>query len=305
MRRVVIGWVVAAAAAFACWGVCATSASAFTWSLGSASAIPSGGLSPNFLVVSCVDAGDCTAISAQDEATDTSVPTVDQEVDGDWQTPEVLSGFSSYLGAGDYVNFDGLDCVDAEDCIAVGDIAPSSGSRISFSLSEEGGPWGDPDVIGQGLGTSFINADSGAGSAVSCSSASDCVVVGSTENAAGTTFYALAAFGTISGFDGISEDVPDEAFSSVSCVPGGTTCTAAGTSFSDGAVEAIAQSETDGDWSEPNDADVRVRGWCPWVGGLLDLVPDRRWLHRRRAGAKRRVSRPGRSVRGAAGRLLW
>jgi hypothetical protein len=271
MRRVVIGWA-AAAAVFACGGLCAPSASAYVWSPSAADAIPSGGLNPNFPLVSCVDATDCTAISGGDP-TFATVPTVDQEVGGEWQTPEALAGFASYLALGDYVSVSGLDCVDAEDCIAVGEINPptSDTTPTYFSLSEEGGVWGDPDPIGQGLGEPLVNWAGGVTGTVSCSSESDCVVVGSYESASGTTLHAVAAFGTISGFGGVSEDIPDEVFNSVGCVPGGTTCTAAGfTTADEGDVpEAIAQSETDGDWSAPDTLTSGTGQGLGWEGASI------------------------------------
>jgi Fibronectin type III domain len=197
-----------------------------TWGSGAELATPLGG-SGTFTGLSCTAHGDCTAVGATTIVPQSAItsqpftqPFFADEVDGTWETAIEIPTAGS---------LDGISCVSATDCTAVGIGADNE----PMVITESTGTWGPP--------TELSGADEATFDGVSCASATNCTAVGwgasgpvvATESA-GTWGNVIEP--TVAGSQGV--------FDAVSCSDA-TDCTAVG-GDSKG---AIAETMTAGAWA--------------------------------------------------------
>jgi hypothetical protein len=138
-----------------------------TW--GTPSTIVSDGGTIVVTGLSCVSAGNCTAVGYDSGPAGQGSGLYLNQTNGTWSAPTALSvpdspGFGAFYG---------VSCADANDCTAVGDAnAPSSGTGAPVYAIETGGSWGTPAAL------SGTPGSAGDLTGVSCVDASDCTAVG-------------------------------------------------------------------------------------------------------------------------------
>jgi hypothetical protein len=150
-----------------------------TWGQAVEVSAPAGAQSPTFQGVSCVSAGNCTAVGyAIGEliaATETS---------GSWsaavevQLPGNASGsFYVYAGAEQAPALDGVACTSPGNCEAVGGYFDTSRSAQLLAVTETNGVWGQASEV-QSPGPGGTNGYTSVLDSVSCTSFGNCEAVG-------------------------------------------------------------------------------------------------------------------------------
>jgi hypothetical protein len=119
--------------------------------------------------LSCVGAGNCTAVGYDSTLGGQGPGIYLDQANGAWSTPSALS----VPGSPGFGAFYGVSCSDAGDCTAVGEAnAPDSGTGAPVYATETGGAWGTPTAL------SGTPASTGDLTGVSCVDPSDCTAVG-------------------------------------------------------------------------------------------------------------------------------
>ena len=180
-------------------------------------------------------AQNCTAVGF-DQAT--NLPTYSVEVAGQWQKPV---DFPTSDFAISNTTLNGISCIDALDCVAVG----SDGNNQPITITETAGSWGAPEEVSISIGA--LNG-------VSCTDITNCVAVGSDYSSG----QALAVVGSWSSW-GQAYDVGgiSSVLSGISC-PDQNNCVAVGTDNSTYTPMGIAYSY--GVWEQPTDVSTSYGG---------------------------------------------
>ncbi len=186
-----------------------------------------------FYGVSCVHAGDCTAVGQDGNG----FPFYATESDAVWGAPTEISG------AGDVDGLYGVSCWHAGDCTAVG----QDDNSEPFAETESNGVWGAPTEItapGTSGGPGGYGYEYEGFEGVSCVDASDCTAVGLDTNL--EPFYATESPLTVSSISPRSGPIT-----------GNTAITIRGTGFVPGATVEIGQGQgAAGVTIEGSDVDV-------------------------------------------------
>jgi hypothetical protein len=257
-----------------------------TWATGVEASLPANaGTNPNVIVnsVSCVSAGNCTAVGAYD---DTSGGTLLQdqglllsETSGTWAAG-VEASLPAGVGTTPYVYLDSVSCASAGNCTAVGFVQDSYDADSSLTyhgllLSETSGTWVAAVEPSLPAGA-CASASCGAGLAsVSCGSAGSCTAVGSYIDSSGQS-QGLLLFSETSGTwaTGVEPSLPANAGTnpkvgvSVSCAAPGD-CTAVGSyTESSGQSQGLVLSETSGTWAAGVEASLPANAGTNANAGL-------------------------------------
>lgn len=218
---------------------------------------PSGAL---FSSVSCPSAGDCAAAGSYSPRTGITRAFVVSEKNGVWAKVKGVTGLAA-LHVGRFASADTISCPSAGNCSAGGSYSVAARKHVevreAFVLSEKHGIWGKAQKI---AGLARLNTGGNDGRAdaafrqVSCSSAGNCVAVGSYNGQKGTEPLAVTerhgAWGSAKAFPGIMaiNDGHFAGLTSVSC-PLPRSCTAVGfVFFSENDGEVFAISQENGTW---------------------------------------------------------
>jgi len=141
-------------------------------------------------VGSCVVVGDYDAASSQAYEVTPRVFAVSQ-TRGAWGQARPIAPPSG----GQAGDLDSVSCPSPGDCVAVGWYADRDGARQAMVASETGGRWGEPTTLGLPSGANALPGQQDAAlSAVACTSAGDCTVVGRfTETGTRSAYHAMVA----------------------------------------------------------------------------------------------------------------
>jgi hypothetical protein len=173
--------------------------------------LPSGGTFGMLLGVSCVPAGDCAAVGMGTSArSSVSQPLAERWDGSSWSVMPVPLPSGSAGGA-----LDGVSCVSAADCVAVGYFGPGAGMPLAERWN--GSAW-SPQRLPVPPGAS------GEMDSVSCASADACTAVGSYSSGPGAS-VALAERWNGRTWTRQSMPAGDGGFSGVSC-SSARSCTA-------------------------------------------------------------------------------
>jgi putative Ig domain-containing protein len=223
--------------------------------------------------VSCTIVGDCLAVGSYVDTTNARQPMLVEEDNGVWGAVKTLTlpANANTAPGGQYSRLTSVSCTPASrlaarirslgTCVAVGTYIDNSTSLndLTFVASESNNVWTGTELMlpPDAAATQPTGLDQFDGPAVSCTSAGDCVAVG-TYTATTGSVDAMHAEET-SGVWGRAVTVASESgyigvpalLDSVSCTSAGN-CTAVGIYFAAGAALPIVVSEVGGDWGDPS-----------------------------------------------------
>ncbi|MFM9037305.1 MAG: LPXTG cell wall anchor domain-containing protein [Actinomycetota bacterium] len=207
--------------------------------------------------VSCVSAGNCTAVGRFKNAAGYKEAFTQTSTGGVWATARPASFASGVQNSNPNAIFEAVSCVSAGNCTAVGYFSNPAGRIEAFTQTSTGGVWADGQPASFASGVQSASPSAGLNS-VSCVSAGNCTAVGYFRNAAGqyeaftqsSTGGVWATARPASFATGVQNAITDAFLTSVSCVSAGN-CTAAG-QFRNaaGRIEAFTQTSTDGVWAD-------------------------------------------------------
>src|SRR5215831_7758020 len=221
--------------------------------------------------VSCVSAGNCTALGSYTDGAGRGQVFVVSETDGTWGTAIKMPGVGGLNRFGIPIAHDSVSCASAGNCAAVGGYRDGASRSQVFVVSETNGTWGKAIKMPfSGILNWGGSADAGS---VSCGAAGSCAAVGSYRARGPSSTQAFVVSLTNGTWDTAIE-VPgsetlnvgrDASTDSVSCVSAGN-CTAVG-DYRDGVgspagrPQPFAVRETNGTWGQA----IKVPG-----SGLFD-----------------------------------
>jgi|SRR5215472_3054900 len=221
--------------------------------------------------VSCVSAGNCTALGSYTDGAGRGQVFVVSETDGTWGTAIKMPGVGGLNRFGTPIAHDSVSCASAGNCAAVGGYRDGASRSQVFVVSETNGTWGKAIKMPfSGILNWGGSADAGS---VSCGAAGSCAAVGSYRARGPSSTQAFVVSLTNGTWDPAIE-VPgsetlnvgrDASTDSVSCVSAGN-CTAVG-DYRDGVgspagrPQPFAVRETNGTWGQA----IKVPG-----SGLFD-----------------------------------
>ncbi len=154
--------------------------------------------------LSCLSAGNCSAVGSYGLGFNEEQAFVVSEVHGTWGTAEKVSGTAA-IDASTLASLTSLSCASAGNCSAGGYYSDSSGFEQAFVVSQVKGTWGTAEEV---PGTAALNQGSGSVTTVSCPSAGNCSAGGNYND--GTAFQAFVVSET-NGIWGTAEEVPGTA----------------------------------------------------------------------------------------------
>ena len=207
--------------------------------------------------VSCVSAGNCTAVGLFTTASGGTEAFTVTSTDGVWGegTPAVFT--NGVQSASPSATFESVSCGSAGNCTAVGSFRNTDRDFQAFTMTSRNGVWGGaaPAVFADGVQAASPSATF---KSVSCGSAGNCTAVGWFQNATLdheaftmtlTSTYGVWSQATPAVFAGGVQHVrPNARFESVSCVAAGN-CTAAGWfKAASGDLEPFTMTSTAGVW---------------------------------------------------------
>lgn len=201
-----------------------------------------------FTAVSCVSAGNCTAVGFFKNLSNKGQPFSQTSTNGTWSTsvPADVSGITPYNGG----RFTAVSCGAGGDCTAVGSYSVFRVANYAIRQTSSGGVWGAVQTLGV---SAALPNPPGSYRSVSCPSAGNCVAVGFFQDGNGyfQAFTQTSSSGTWSAPVASTNNTGAglaEMFESVSCVSAGD-CTAAGSSRdANGRQVAVTQTSTGGQW---------------------------------------------------------
>ncbi|HUZ42640.1 MAG TPA: fibronectin type III domain-containing protein [Acidimicrobiales bacterium] len=121
----------------------------------------------------CTSAGNCVSGGGYAGSSQDQQAFLSQETSGVWSKAVEIG---AALNVGGYALVNGISCPSAGSCTAVGNYTDASGTEHSFVVSQTNGTWGFPTELPDF--TTLSSQDASAISAVSCTSATQCVGVG-------------------------------------------------------------------------------------------------------------------------------
>jgi len=209
-----------------------------------------------FNSVSCVAAGDCTAVGWFTNAGEDQNAMTMTSTGGVWANALPATFGDVVQSSSPYAEFYSVSCVSAGNCTAVGYFKNAGGGLEAMTMTSTGGVWANvrPAIFGEGVQSSSPNAEF---ESVSCVAAGHCTAVGRFRNAGGGSeamtmtstdgVWANAQPATFG--DVVQNSTPFARFNSVSCVSAGH-CTAVGYfKNAGGGYEAMTMTSTDGVWA--------------------------------------------------------
>ncbi len=213
---------------------------------------PSASGALSLVAVSCVSAGNCTAVGRlADPSTSTYSPAAVSEISGTWGSPVLITLPAGSYASGTLNGLTSIQCFSAGTCEAVGRFENSAaGTTTALVTSESGGVWSSASAIGQPAnGSSGVSAWL---TSLSCTSVGSCAAVGTYYDSqdqvepmvvteADGTWSAPSELPVATGF------TPEQGLWSISCVT--ATCAAAGPIANGGNDVAGVASEAGGTWS--------------------------------------------------------
>ena len=131
-------------------------------------------LNPNsyFIGVSCLSAGNCTAVGNYTDNTNRVRPWVGVETSGVWDRGVGVT-LPSDAGSG-LANLNGVSCTSVGNCVAVGEYRDSNGARQAMTAAQADGIWVRAAKLNLPTDASGFAVLTG----VSCTSAGNCVTAG-------------------------------------------------------------------------------------------------------------------------------
>jgi hypothetical protein len=205
-----------------------------SWATGTEASLPAGaGSSPGVFLpaVSCASAGNCTAVGAYVDGSDSYQGLLLTQTAGSWATG-TEAPLPANAGLTQDAGVNSVSCVTAGICTAVGDYADSSGSFQGLLLTQTAGTWatGTQATLPANAGHDIANVLS-----VSCASAGNCTAVGEYYDNSGneqglllTQAAGTWATGTQAPLPADAASKPYAVASSVSCTSPGNCTAAAG-----------------------------------------------------------------------------
>ncbi len=240
--------------------------------------LPIGGQDGVLVSVSCLSAGECTAIGGYSATGSSGLPVAASESGGVWDQGEALAAPTA---ANTFRDLRSVSCTGAGDCVSVGNDEPSSvvgpiptpTTSRPVIVSETGGVWGTAEAVTLPADASgqYASLDS-----VACQSPGNCVAVGGYE--AASTGYPMVITETDGVWGRAAKLTLPPPFSnksryglgtleSVSCASAGN-CTAVGQYLPSGIHGAIMMivTEVNGVWGPATGA-ARPSGAAQAGGG--------------------------------------
>src|SRR5215831_8137553 len=207
--------------------------------------------------VSCVSAGNCTAVGSYTDGAGRGQVFVVSETDGTWGTAIKMPGVGGLNRFGTPIVHDSVSCASAGNCGAVGGYRDGASRSQVFVVSETNGTW-DKAIKMPGSETLNVGRDASTDS-VSCVSAGNCTAVGDYRDGVGSPAGRPQPFAVreTNGTWGQAIKVPGSGLfdadaganvTAVSC-PSAGNC-AAGGFYIDGShhEQAFVVSQTNGAW---------------------------------------------------------
>ena len=224
-----------------------------TWAQAVKVSLPAGGEAGNFAGlygVSCTSSGDCEAVGSYNNisAPPTTLAMAATETSGTWGQAVAVTAPAGAYGSPPQSALDGLSCISAGDCQAVGTYPTSSNNDLAMEATETDGTWSQAVEV-----SSPADADTPPYvvlSHLSCTSAGNCQAVGWYTDSSGDTqaMEATETGGTWSQATKVT--APADAATNPSAILRGISCTSAGNcgavgSYTDssGDTQAMAASE--------------------------------------------------------------
>jgi cytochrome c551/c552 len=210
--------------------------------------------------LSCGSVGNCAAVGSYADTSDNTDPFVASEVNGAWSVAREVTLPSNATSTEQTATMRSVDCPSAGNCSAVGTYLDNNtyGARtLTFVVSETSGVWqlNATPVNAPGSAPTNFNPFFSLGQ-VDCSSAGNCVAVGSYTDASDVTQGLIVneVKGTWTSsrlaLPTNASSYADASLSAVTCVK--NSCSVLGSyATSTGALEGLAASETNGQWSKP------------------------------------------------------
>ena len=241
-----------------------------TWATGVEASLPANAnANPNVSLdsVSCVSAGNCTAVGNYNDSYDSST-VQDQgllltETSGTWATG-VDASLPGGAGTAQYVVVQDVSCASEGNCTAVGQYEDSSFNFRGLLLSETSGTWaagveaslpaGACASTSKGNGCGAGGDSVGLGS-VSCASAGNCSAVGGYADSSGHFQGLLLSETSGTWAAGVEASLPANAndtgagLGAVSCASAGNCTAVGGYEDSSGHGQGMLLSETSGTWA--------------------------------------------------------
>lgn len=178
----------------------------------------------------CTSAGNCVSGGGYTGSSQDQQAFLSQETNGVWSSALEIG---AALNVGGYALVTDISCPAAGSCTAVGDYTDASGTGHSFVVSQANGTWGFPTELPDF--TTLSSQDASAISAVSCTSATACVGVG-TYLVNSTSIAQPITYSETNGVWAVPIEAPGAAsinpsgialVTSLEC-PSGTTCVVGG-----------------------------------------------------------------------------
>ncbi len=203
--------------------------------------------------VSCVSAGNCTAVgSLADPSSGTVAPVAVVETRGTWGDPVAITLPEGAVDSGALNGLIAVQCFANADCVAVGRFANSASNTTTAMTTEEvGGVWTPGLALGQPAnGSASVSAWL---TGLSCTTVDACTAVGTYFDASDlpvpmVTSETNGTWQLPSEIQMAASDQPVQGGWSISC-SAASTCTAVGTVGTGAGDEAAAASEANGVWS--------------------------------------------------------
>jgi hypothetical protein len=203
-----------------------------------------GGVPPDvvFFGVSCTSTGNCVAVGSYIDTSNVTQAMEATETGGTWGQATEETAPSNAASDPDAVFF-GVSCTSAGNCVAVGSYIDTSNITQAMEATETGGTWGQATEVtaSSNSGAEFFG--------VSCTSAGNCVAVGSSAVEATETGGTWGQATEVT-LPSNAESGSPNALSGVSCTSAGN-CVAVGYYIdSSGGYQAMEATETGGAWGQ-------------------------------------------------------
>jgi hypothetical protein len=235
-----------------------------TWSTGVEAQLPAAATNPGVVLtsVSCVSAGNCTAVGVYKDASGNTQGLLLTQSSGAWQTGVKASLPASATNPN--VILRSVVCPSAGNCTVVGQYDDASSNTQGLLLSESSGTWATGAAA-------ILPAGAGANPAVylqqvSCTAPGDCAAVGGYSDTA-NNFQGLLLTETAGSWNpGLKAGLPPDAAAnpfvsplSVSCFSAGN-CAAVGYYDDGSGRQGLLLSETNGTWAPSAKASLPANG---------------------------------------------
>ena len=263
MSRFAVGWVAVCVALLSVIGH--ADAATIEWSEATPPVFADGFLSASSEVilysVSCVSAGDCTAVGSAQNSDSREEAFTMTSTDGVWGQAEPAVFADGVQSSTPFAEFYWVSCVSAGDCTAVGTFWNRDDRLEAFTMTSTDGVWGQGEPAAFASGVEHAVLPSAYFNSVSCASAGNCTAVGTFRSATGREAFTMTSNDGVWGqptpavfANGVQNTSPNAYFRSVSCASAGN-CTAVGYFWSAaGGYQAFTMTSNDGVWGQARPA---------------------------------------------------